>query len=451
MDRPTGLRETLIILALLWVTATGCGPIKPPQPTPNPNRNVIIVVPTPDGTSRVANAVIYIDNTGGGQQCKTQADGICTFSLPMSLRETYVTVSAPGFSLYRQDAVGLPATDVQVWTGPGCIVSQCVNLPALTPLLVDLPHLVVNGRVFALSTGQPFIGKEADGYTWYQMWLEGNQADVKRFAHQRSSAGFNMVRVFGMYDNSAGIGHFRPEQYGSAYWTERKSFADALAAEGLYLQWTQFADASQFDCGILTSLAQNSVHAFDGITNSLFEWINEADQPMNKFPAGCNPAMPRIHGVLTSAGSNGSQAWPVQPYLDFVTFHTNDAVEEERKISHNCYEIQPSLPCLTNETSRVDHHNWQIAPMVFANDAFAACTLLNAGCDFHTALDGGLWSDLVLGIAKAVIAGFNSVPMSCQNLPYVHRQDMEPPPILRTYQGGTRQDCIVMIRKSTGE
>jgi hypothetical protein len=437
-------------IALLALSACAGNP-KPPTPTPPPSRTVAVVVAAPDGLSRVTGATVYLDNMGNGTTCLTDTEGICNFIYPVSMNLTFLTVSAPGYVLYRQDGIAVPITNVQVWVGPGSTQANAINLPALTPILTDLAHLVINGRVFMLATGEQFYPKFDDCYVCFQMWLDGKRDAVKALFAQKALAGVNMTRVFGMYDNPNGIGHFRPEDYGPSYWVERKSFFDAAAAKKIYIQWTQFADASQFGCNIQQSLAENSIHAFDDITNvGVFEWINEADQPINKMCP--NIPMPRIHGVLTSAGSNGSQSWPVTPFLDVLTWHSNNALEEERKLAHNCYEIQPSIPCLTNESSKAGAgKNWTVHPLAFAFDAWKACKLLNAGCNFHSVegMKGEPYTEEHLDWLRETIRGIDSLPSSCQNLPYVHRQDLEPPGIIRAYQGDARADCLVQIRRST--
>jgi hypothetical protein len=58
-----------------------------------------------------------------------------------------------------------------------------------------------------------------------------------------------------------------------------------------------------------------------------------------------------------------------------------------------------------------------------------------------------LWSDATLRIAQAWAAGARSVPLSCQNGAYVHRQDLEGSTYLRVYQRGGDDRCIVRIRQ----
>ena len=133
-------------------------------------------------------------------------------------------------------------------------------------------------------------------------------------------------------------------------------------------------------------------------------------------------------------GRDGSQSWPVTPFLDVLTWHSNNALEEERKLAHNCYEIQPSIPCLTNESSKAGAgKNWTVHPLAFAFDAWKACKLLNAGCNFHSVegMKGEPYTEEHLDWLRETIRGIDSLPSSCQNLPYVHRQDLEPPGIIR--------------------
>jgi len=184
------------------------------------------------------------------------------------------------------------------------------------------------------------------------------------------------------------------------------------------------------------------------LTNALLEAANEEDQPVNYVAALYD--LPRPAGLLASHGSNGSQAWPVADSWDYLTFHTNDAPEEVRKIGHNAMEVADAFhaPVITNETSRAPFKlSWTHGGVLFGHDGAAGAALLNAGSCYHSEAGkyGTLLTGLQLAYAQAWVEGAQSVPLACQDGPYVHRQDLEQG-FLRVYQRGSDGACIVKIR-----
>jgi hypothetical protein len=129
-------------------------------------------------------------------------------------------------------------------------------------------------------------------------------------------------------------------------------------------------------------------------------------------------------GVLTSHGSNGSQAWPVEPHWDWVAFHTNGAPEEQRKIGHNAWEIWAG-PTITNETSRYPEVGmWAGQPLerqkMLAYDSGAGAALLCAGYCFHSVngKQSVLWDGNEQEIAREMARGALSVPLQYQDGDY---------------------------------
>jgi hypothetical protein len=177
--------------------------------------------------------------------------------------------------------------------------------------------------------------------------------------------------------------------------------------------------------------------------NVILELVNELDQPAN-----ANIPMARLQrptGCTASHGSNGSEAQPVSPVWDYVTFHTNGAFEWERKVGHNCWEIWAG-PCLANENTRApDNYNNPARGF----DASAGAALLAAGSAFHSVAgkNSTIWFDAELANAKGWSDGAHKPPLKCQAGDYKHRDDLEGSQYLRVYQRGNDNECIVPIGK----
>jgi hypothetical protein len=181
------------------------------------------------------------------------------------------------------------------------------------------------------------------------------------------------------------------------------------------------------------------------------ELVNENNIEVNTIDTN---AYARPVGLLASHGSNGAELWPVEPYWDYLSFHTNGASEEQRKAGHNAWEIW-SGPTLTNETSRFpDVGMWSgAAPERIRQLAFdmgAGSGLLNAGLCFHSVSGklSVLFTEAEIDAARALVAGMKSVDLACQDGSYTHRIDLEGANDLRVYERPVEgHHCVVSIRK----
>ena len=307
--------------------------------------------------------------------------------------------------------------------------------------VVTLPQLRVRGQFFEQENGQRFTLIEASDFLLYQRFLNGE--DIRSVLKQRSDAGFNTLRVFGMVNGS--LGRFLPFDYGDRYYSGLDGLSQLVARFGFYIEFTAFADATQAmpDRDQQVAHWQRIVDTVRPLTNVVLEIGNELDQPINQLISVA--VLPQPKGVLASHGSNGSQAIPVMPYWDYLTFHTNGAPEHQRKVGHNCMELD-SRPCSANENTRAPD---QLTSTAQAFDAAAGAALLAAGSTFHSVngRSSTLWNETELVLAKAWVAGATSVPLSCQDGAYRHRDDLETPALLRVYQRGSDPTCIVRIRR----
>lgn len=299
-----------------------------------------------------------------------------------------------------------------------------------------LPRLVVNGHVFQLETGQPFTAIQCSDFNLFNRYQSGE--DITPILQQRSKAGFNMLRVWTLY-NLTGIGTLLTPDY-----TKIPAFLQLCARYGLYVEFTAYTS---------TELVPHwgwLVAAVQGQTNCLLELVNEGDLPVNAIDMS---RYTKPTGILASRGSCGSEGLPPWGAWDYCTFHTNGANEEQRKVGHNAMEVWNG-PVITNETSRYPDVGMWVGADLFrqrnlAYDAAEGAALLCAGSCFHSVAGktSVLWEGPTLEVARAWAAGARNVPLRCQHEAYRHRTDLETADLLRVYQRGASEDCIVMIRK----
>lgn len=380
------------------------------------------------------NATLFVD--GGATIAGVQApEGRFQFSIPVPPAHKgdgcEVRVNADG---YVSQAFRVPVND-----GDTTITMERTA--------VQLPALVVRGSYFALETGERFTAIECSDFQAFSRFLNGE--DITPVLTERRALGFNMLRVFGMCRNMFDL---NPHAYPDYYETLREFVARVLRS-GLYVEFTVFPDCAL----VMPDIVDQMAH-WDRVCTVLrpFAWgclvelQNEADQKPNRIDAS---AFRQPSDLIASHGSNGSQALPVRPWWSYETFHVNDAPEWWRKCSHNGMELSVGtegligshVPVLANEKTRPDRDR----TVAHYEDAARACALLIAGSCFHS--ESGkysvLFTDADRPFAQAFVAGATSMPLDCQNGPYVHRLDLEGPTDLRTYQRGNTDQCVARIRK----
>lgn len=298
---------------------------------------------------------------------------------------------------------------------------------------ISLPRLIMRGQMFEQADGQPWTAIECSDFNLFARYQAGEQIDP--ILAQRQDLGFNLLRVWTLYD-LPGIGTLLEPDY-----SQIPAFLERCAAYGLYVEFTAYTSTERIDHW------DRLVAAVQGCTNVLLELVNEGDLPVNAIDFSRYARPP---GVLVSHGSGGSEAAPMLPAWDYQTFHTNGAFEEQRKIGHNAMEIWNG-PTLTNETSRYpDVGMWVGASPErqwgLAYDAAAGAALLCAGSCFHSVAGktSVLFDSATQAVARAWTSGARSVDLSAQHAPYVHRSDLESADLLRVYQRGP---ALVTIRK----
>lgn len=319
---------------------------------------------------------------------------------------------------------------------PATVRPSSIPIRKPEPVTPRLQALRVNRHVFELEDGSPFTLIGCTDFRLYQMFLNGE--DIDAVLAQRRDLGFNIVRVLGMCRL---MFELDPSAFAN-YYDRLGPFCEKLERFGLRLEFTAFADATL----VMPDLMRQLEH-WDRVCDALVpysrlvlcELVNEGDQPVN---AMSTQTFPQPEGLISSHGSNGSQALPVRPAWSYETFHTNDASEWWRKGSHNGMElsagdaegnITPSrVPVYANENTRPDRdHN----PEHFRGAA-AGCALLISGSLFHS--QSGKSSALLegedLACAIAHIEGARSVDLRFQLGRYQHDPAWEGPDDLRVYR-----------------
>ena len=313
-----------------------------------------------------------------------------------------------------------------------------IPVPPIPPV-VTLPRLRKAGQQFELETGEPFTAVECSDFNLLNRWQHGE--DITPVLAQRLDAGYNMLRVWTLYNLAAAhIGVFLDIDYARI-----AAFLSLCAQHRLYVEFTAYTSTERPEhWGQLVAACQG--------TSALLELVNEGTLPVNQIDMD---RYPRPSGVLASHGSGGSEGVPPWEPWDYITFHTNGANEEQRKIGHNAWEIWPG-PTLTNETSRYPDVGMWVGSNIercraLAYDAAAGAALLCAGSCFHSALGktSQLWDANTEAVARAWAAGAKSVPMEFQHGRYIHRTDLEGPEDLRVYERRLNdgRGHIVTIRK----
>ena len=402
---------------LFFALLTGaCGPIPPPvQPTP----------PQPPAIRAVGG--FAVDDHGHGlvgAACRLQVtptdwvagspsvapDGYILFTpVPASIRNTHVECAADGY---------VPLSESRKLTSTG---NENLKPLVMRPSFVPLPRLEVWGQHLRRADGVRITMVGTSEFNLMNRWQHGE--DIVPIIKQRVDAGFNLFRVWTKYAlDAANIGTFLDIDYARV-----PDFLNLNALYGAYVEFTAYTSTfdEQPDSVFAPSHWTRLVTAVKDSTNVLLELVNENDQAVNWIDTSLYARPPPP--TLASHGSNGGEAWPVTPYWDYATFHSNQAFEEQRKVGHNAWEIWNG-PTITNETSRFpDVGMWRNnenpgRSEQLACDSAKGAALLSAGSVFHSAegKTSVLWAAPTLRTATAWATCARAVDLSYQNEPYRH-------------------------------
>ncbi len=295
-----------------------------------------------------------------------------------------------------------------------------VELGLVEPPNPDMLELVVRGGFFAKDDGAYWTAIQCSDFNLLNRWQHGE--NIIPILNQRYQIGFNLLRVWTAYDIE-GIGTFLDIDY-----SRIPEFVGLCASYGLYVEfcaytgindpehWEQLCDAA------LLCVPKPLIE----LVNELNVNTNEPDYAGRVFHIE-DYAYPE--GLVASHGSNGSEDWPVSPYWNYATFHTNNAFEWQRKVGHNAMEIWAG-PVLSNENTRYPDN---AQSMEWAYDAAAGAALLCTGSCFHSVRGktSELWDGVELEAAQTWAGGAWSVPVEYQDGVY---KRLDPGEYLRVYQ-----------------
>lgn len=410
-------------------------PIVIPPVAPQPVRTVAVVVT--DGSRPVVGATATLADEPP-KTAQTDGNGyVAWFGVLASLTDSHLTIAAEGYLPYSQH--------VDVGLGD-------YQLPSvtLTPKVVALPRLVAVGQFLRLETGERWTAIEISDFNLLNRFLDGE--DIAFQLRQRRDLGFTLLRVWTLYDLEPGIGRLTLNDHPDLY-ARIPAFLSLCARHGLYVEFTAYTSTeipTHWD-----RLVQ-AVQPFAG--RVLLELVNEGTLPVNQIDMS-RYARPMNH--LASHGSGGAEGVPPWEPWTLITFHTNGAFEEQRKVGHNAMELW-SGPTLTNETSRFpevgmwvrrndeSEPQWLARVQRLAYDSAAGGALLAAGSCFHCVhcKTSALLDAHEVFAATVWAAGARAVDLACQDGPYVHRSDLETSALLRVYERPVpTHSCLVEIRK----
>jgi hypothetical protein len=302
-------------------------------------------------------------------------------------------------------------------------LTQALGLPSQAPLLA---RLTTAGQFFRRETGEYFTARQCSDFNLLNRWQRGE--DIDPVLAQRAACGFNLLRVWTLFD-IPGIGRMPSCDY-----VMIPEFVARCASFGLYVEFTAYTGIN--DPLHWERLCQAALISHP---EPLLELVNELDQNTNEPDSDGRVFDLSLHdqpgGLLTSHGSNGSQAQPVQPPWTYEVMHYNDSPEWWRKTGHNSMSDAADIsgrPCSANENTRFDHDQ----NMQHAFDAAAGAALLCAGACCHTprGKTSELWDGAELEWAMAWANGAKSVSLEAQDGRYVHAVELEGPDDLRVYQ-----------------
>lgn len=302
-----------------------------------------------------------------------------------------------------------------------------------TPVVVKpLPNIRTRGQFFELEDGTLWTAIQCSDFNLLARYLRNE--DIRPVLAQRQSCGFNLLRVWTLFDIS-GIGDLTQLHYDLI-----PAFTTLCASYGLYVEFTAYT-------GINDPL--HWTHLCDAArvcqTKPILELVNELDQNSNEpdyfgriFHLN-NYSQPE--GLISSHGSNGSEHTAVRPWWSYEEFHTNDASEWWRKSSHNAMElaagaeglIGSGVPILSNENTRYPD---KASSLIYAYDAAEAAALLCAGSCYHSVRGktSELWDGLEETCARRWALGARQVDLRYQKGSYRHPVELEGPNDLRVYQ-----------------
>jgi hypothetical protein len=342
------------------------------------------------------------------------------------------------------------ASHVEGYAGAWAPVAEPVD-QTVTVRLAAIPKPVVTsaGERGALhietESGRPVMVR-ADGsiFPWvgcsdfalFARFARGE--DIAPILDERIACGFNLLRVFGMFDGfgiggpqASGLGMFTPAST-PGYYTKLRAFVDLTQSRGLRIEYVYFADAdarSDGTGGLMTGRAERQAHidavraALLGTWGVCHEIANEAFKNFADAESyTLDPALGlRAYGTKLPDGDIPA-VWPV---LDYLTVHDHERKEEWPRTVRGYGEIVDVLrvPVVADEPMGFAEVARPGSRATSADDAawFAAgMAMFASGSTFHS--DDGVASRLFRPVQRAAAQAWASsarwVPAEAQLAPY---------------------------------
>ena len=165
----------------------------------------------------------------------------------------------------------------------GDVAEQPIALSAAPPPSPPLSRLVVRGSPSAGANGERWTMIECSNFNLYGRYLAGN--DIDPSSRQRSDMGFNLLRVWLLYDVVMMDTSFPPSTPTS---TRASVFLDLCGKHGLYVELTAFTCTRQ----LMPALSDQQAHldrTADVVrvaTNAIIEVGNNYEQSDNPWLYG---------------------------------------------------------------------------------------------------------------------------------------------------------------------
>ncbi len=339
----------------------------------------------------IAGATVTVDDKPPRIQV-SNADGFNLWTVPTSLRDTFVRVDADGY-------------EVKLWgtIHPGDLTKghNFLVLKRRESNAGQRGWVHVDGIGFRDDHGEAW---RKAGFTSFALAARYcNGEDIAPIVDEVIALGANTVRVLGM---ASILFHLDPRE-GPAHYDQcaRELLAYLNDRRGIRVEWAVLADAQASRLNLSQAEQQAALDAdaarisplkFSELAN---EWSQNGVQPL-AFQR------PNAQGVFSRA-SGGADEWPVSPPWDYITDHPARPADWPRRM--NCRDIAGTfhVPCDENEpmgASETDQPGRRSAnPDDFAYWG-ALCGLQAAGCTFHS--DAGMYAQPLGPVQKACAKAF---------------------------------------------
>lgn len=316
-------------------------------------------------------------------------------------------------------------------------------------------NLRTSGKLFYTPGGSIYRWKSCTDFRLLKMYLDGEA--IAPILADRTGEGATMVRVLGMATN---LFDLNPANYPN-YLLQLPVFASVLAAAGLDLELTVFADAQALS-GFDSVPEQQAwlVQVRDALLaspNVVFELVNEYWQN------GVNPSLfTPVSGIIASSGSGLDYGGPNLPPWDYAILHTSRDAEWPRK-AKDAMEWADLLgrPAVNDEPMGANEIDLPGRRSNVPNDFYyyaAVSMLLAAGATFHSeaGLRSQVWGPIQRQCAQSFYGAINAIPASVLTGRYTagHLSDCplqhDDATALRTFARYTATEACAIVVRPTG-